>query len=182
MKKILTVLSLVLLMVGFMVTDSNAVSNVEFTGGYYYFATKGVTPETGYSFKLTIPTGVDMKDIKAVNQYRADTVYTLQWMTEVESIFSNFDVNDKITEIESKVVSTYIRKSIGFWTLFVDGGITYWDIPNSLGDNVNYEGYYVGLGANPILDFKTKFGAYVLNQGAGQPRLFVFGLNLGYMF
>ena len=171
-----------------------AVDNIEFSGGYYYFASKGVTPEMGYSLKLTIPTGIDMKTLTGVSE-RLVTVennviivedstydYTLQWMADAETIFSNYSVGGTIQEVESKIVSTYVRKTVGFWTMFVDGGVTYWDIPNSLGSNTSFEGYYVGLGIKPVMQFRTKFGAYILNQGADEPRLFVFGLNVGYKF
>lgn len=180
MKKILLLLTTAIILFSF--TSVMAVDNIEVSGGVYYFATKGVTPETGYSLKITIPTGIDMKSIKVLNQYRADTTYTLQWLTEGETVFSNYTVNNQITEVESKVLSTYIRKTVGVWHTFIDAGLTYWDIPNSLGGNVNYEGYYVGVGVKPFMDFRTKIGSYMLNQGVGQPKLFIFGLNIGYKF
>lgn len=194
MKKLITIMLAVFCMALFF-GQANAVSNVEANGGYYYFATKGDHPETGFSFKLTIPTGLDSKNIVSITErikelnadsaiIVSDTVYdyTFQWMLEGETVFSNFEVNDEIKEVESKIFSTYARKTLGFWTMFGDIGLTYWDVPNSLGDNKSFEGYYVALGAKPFMNFRGKIGTYILKQGADEPRLFVFGLNLGYKF
>ena len=182
MKKLLTGILVVALTLGCFGTQYvKAVDNIEVNAGYHIFASNGNKPENGYSFNLTIPTGVDMKSITEINQYKADTTYTLQWLTEASIIYSPYEVNNEITEVESKVASTFIRKTTGFWTMFVDGGLTVLDFSNSIGDNKTLDGYYFGVGAKPYKDLRVKLGASVLPI-TDEPNLFIFGLIVGYKF
>ena len=78
--------------------------DVSFNGSVYSFFQKGQNTSFGYSFKMSIPTGIDATTIEVVNQHQSDTTYTFQLITETEIIYSDFNFQE-IGEVEATSIS-----------------------------------------------------------------------------
>ena len=189
-KKTILTLMLIFALVLIGADDSNAIDDVGFGGGSILIMEKGKTSEFGSYITGRFPLGINSKSITQINQHAADTNITFEVVADFMVVHSDFDFS-KYKETEAEVGLLKIRKTLGFWSSYLEGGVTAWmqrvTSPDENNSNVTRDGYYAGFGIKPfgmkalkVEDVIFKMGAHVIPITDG-PDLYAFQLGFSLL-
>lgn len=190
-KLIAVVLVCVLILSG----SSFAISDVGFGGGGMLFLEDGKKPSFGYLVTGRFPWGINSKSIdinagKVVTSGQetietiidADTTITFEVVTEVAAVYSNFKFDD-YQELEGELLTTKVRKSLGFLNSYLEGGVTVWNLiaASKVSDEKNTiaDGYYFGFNLQPLNGVQVNLGGHAIPRTV-KPSTFAlqFGFSL----